>query len=261
MKKDLNIATIIACRLKSSRLPGKALLKIGDLTSVEYCIKNTLKFTDSKMTVLATTTEKEDAELANYTYSPEVKFYQGPVEDVMQRYVDVIDLYGIDIFIRVTADMPFVSDDILKVILKSHLENQADYSIGTQAAIGTNLEVINAEALRKAKSYFPTAEYSEYMSFYFTSNPGHFKLNKVELPPELVRNYRLTLDYEEDLKMFNKIQSYLEQNKIEPTLKNIFKFLDENPSIAQMNQNLIVKYTSDPTLVETLNRVTKIINK
>jgi spore coat polysaccharide biosynthesis protein SpsF (cytidylyltransferase family) len=256
--KDLNVATIIACRLKSSRLPRKALLKIGDLTSVEYCIKNTLKFKASKMTILATSTLKEDAELSNYTYSPNVKFYQGSADDVMQRYVDVVNKYNIDVFVRVTADMPFVSDDILQNILKSHIENKADYTIGTKAAIGTNLEVINSEALRKAKKFFPNAEYSEYMSFYFTSNPDYFKLNTVDLPTELVREYRLTLDYEEDLILFNLIHEYMRKNNVDPTLKNIFRFLDENPEIAQINQNLLVKYTSDSTLVETLKKATKI---
>lgn len=255
---DVTIATIIACRLKSTRLPRKALLKIGDLTSVEYCIKNTLKFKSSKMTVLATSTIEEDAELGKYTYSPEVKFFQGAPEDVMQRYVDVVNKYNIDVFVRVTADMPYVSNDILQILLKSHLESKADYTIGVKAAIGTNLEIINSEALRRAKSFFPNADYSEYMSFYFTSNPEYFKLNFVELPSELIRDYRLTLDYEEDLVLFNKIYDHMEQNNIDPTLKNIFHFLDDNPDIAKINQSLLVKYTSDPTLVDTLKRVTKI---
>lgn len=256
--KNLNIGTIIACRLKSTRLPRKALLKIGDLTSVEYCIKNSLQLKNVKTTVLATSTIAEDAELANYTYSPEVKFFQGEPDDVMQRYMDVVNKYNIDLFARVTADMPFVSDEIFQVVLKAHLESKADYSIGTKAAIGTNLEIISSEALRKAKSFFPNADYSEYMSFYFTNNPEHFKIHKVELPAELVRDYRLTLDYEEDLILFNMIDAHFTKNNIEPTLRNIFDFLDAHPEIAKINQSLAVKYKDDKTLIETLNRVTKI---
>ena len=48
--KKANIATIIACRLKSSRLPKKALAKIGEITSVEYCIKNALSFKNVNQT-------------------------------------------------------------------------------------------------------------------------------------------------------------------------------------------------------------------
>jgi spore coat polysaccharide biosynthesis protein SpsF (cytidylyltransferase family) len=256
--KNLNIGTIIACRLKSTRLPKKALLKIGSLSSVEYCIKNTLEFKGVKTTVLATSTVKEDDELSTHTYSPEVKFFQGQPDDVMQRYVDVVNKYNIDLFARVTADMPFVSDEIFQVVLKSHLENNADYTIGTKAAIGTNLEIINSDALRRAKSFFPNADYSEYMSFYFTNNPEHFKLNKVDLPADLVRDYRLTLDYEEDLTLFNIIDDYFTKNNTEPTLRNIIDFLDAHPKITKINQSLAVKYKDDKTLIDTLNRVTKI---
>ncbi|CAN5487738.1 hypothetical protein BH10BAC1_BH10BAC1_13590 [soil metagenome] len=256
--KKINIGTIIACRLKSTRLPRKALLKIGDLTSVEYCIKSALQFENVKTTVLATSTAEEDAELGKHTYRPEVKFFQGEPDDVMQRYVDVVKKYNIDTFVRVTADMPFLSNEILQFLLKSHFETKADYTIGTTAAIGTNLEIINSAALIKAKSFFPNANYSEYMSFYFTNNPEYFKLNKIDLPKELVRDYRLTLDYEEDLVLFNLIEKHFSENKLQPTFKNLFAFLDNNPEIAKINQSLFVKYTSDPSLVETLLRVTKI---
>ena len=51
--KKANIASIIACRLKSSRLPKKAILKIGNLSSVERCIKNALGFKNVNQTILA----------------------------------------------------------------------------------------------------------------------------------------------------------------------------------------------------------------
>ena len=258
---NLSIGAIIACRLKSTRLPKKALLKIGDISSVAYCIKNTLTFKNVNTTVLATSTSMEDGELSAHTYHSDVKFFQGEPDDVMQRYVDVVNKYNIDVFVRITADMPFVSDEIFQIVLKSHLDNKADYTIGTKAAIGTNLEIINSDALRKAKSYFPNADYSEYMSFYFTNNPEYFKLNKVDLPEELIRDYRLTLDYEEDLTLFNIIDKHFVDNKTEPTLKSIFKFLDDNPKIAKINQSLAVKYKDDKTLIDTLNRVTKIPTK
>ncbi len=259
--KNSHIATIIACRLKSTRLPRKALLKIGNLTSVEYCIKSAQEFKNVRTTVLATSTTEEDAILKDFTYSPEVKFFQGEPEDVMQRYVDVVNKYGIDVFVRVTADMPFLSNEILQCLLRSHFATGADYTIGTKAAIGTNLEIINSSALIKAKSFFPNADYSEYMSFYFTNNPEHFKINRIDLPADLVRDYRLTLDYEEDLVLFNIIDEFLTTNMLEPSFKNIFSFLDKNPEIAGINNSLLVKYTGDPSLIETLNRVTKINSK
>jgi N,N'-diacetyllegionaminate synthase len=256
--KKASIGSVIACRMKSSRLPQKALKLIGDLTSVELCIKSALSFKNVNTTVLATSDVEEDAILENYTYSPQVKFLKGHPLDVMQRVLDALDKYNIDIFIRITADMQYVSNEILEILLQSHFSNGADYTKANHAAIGTNLEIINTSALRKAKSYFPNADYSEYMSYYFTNNAEHFKLNMIDLPSNLVRNYRLTLDYPEDLTMFNKIDEYLKEKSLDTNLKNIFTYLDANPEVAAINAGMEVKYHTDQSLIDTLNTYTKI---
>lgn len=256
--KKANIATIIACRLKSKRLPQKAILKIGDLSSIELCIKNALKFKNIKYTILATSNLSQDDELKNHTFSKYVIFHKGDPDDVIQRYLDIIEKLKIDIVVRVTGDMPYVSDDILQILLKSHFESGADYTAASEAAVGTNLEIINSSALKKVKSFFPSADYSEYMTYYFTNNPSYFKLNYVELPNNLVRGYRLTLDYEEDLKMFNLIEDYFKANHLEYNIELLFNFLDKNTQIVEINKQRTLKYKTDKKLIETLKKATKI---
>ena len=256
--KKATIGTIIACRLKSTRLTSKALLKIGELTSVEYCIKNCLKLEQVNYTILATSTVEQDAPLENYTYRPDVKFFRGHPDDVIQRYLGVAEKYNLDVIIRVTADMPFVSNEILQILLQSHFETGADYTVGKDAAVGTNLEIINVSALKYVKQFFPNADYSEYMTWYFQNNAEHFKLNFVELPAELVRDYRLTLDFQEDLDMFNAVERHFQETKQPFSLKALFSFLDQHAEIASLNQDIQQKYKSDPELIATLNAVTKI---
>lgn len=254
--KKATIATIIACRLKSSRLPKKALLKIGELSSVEYCISNCMKFKNTNHTILATSTLESDSDLKNHTFSDQVIFHRGDPEDVIQRYLDICEELKIDVFVRVTADMPFVDDEICQTLLKSHFLEGADYTTVKDAAVGTNLEIINVAALKRVKDFFPYAEYSEYMTWYFQNNPNYFKINKVDLPEELVRSYRLTLDYKEDLEMFNLIDQNFPQNEF--TLRDIFEFLDTHPEISKINNHLKLKYKTDQELISTLNRETKI---
>ncbi len=256
--KAANIAVIVACRLKSSRLIEKALLKIGDLTSVEYCLKNAKKFDSIHHVILATSDLPSDADLVNYTYDKSVVFHKGHPEDVVQRYLDVVNSLKIDVIVRVTADMPFIDNEILQLLLDSHFKSGADYTSAESAAVGTNLEIINAEALRKVKSYFPSADYSEYMTWYFMNNQEHFKINMVMLPDELVRPYRLTLDYEEDLIMFNKIHKTLAAVNPDFNLKSIFAYLDEHPEVAQINSHIQLKYRTDQSLISILNEKTKI---
>ena len=256
--KRATIGVVIACRLKSSRLPRKALLNIGELSSVEKCIESCRRISNVNHTILATSVLQEDAELGSYTFDPSVIFHQGDPDDVIRRYLAIAEQLKIDVIVRVTADCPFVSDEIAQILLNSHFERGADYSAAKDVAVGTGVEIINVAAMRKIKDYFPSANYSEYMTWYFQNNPEHFKLNIVKLPDELVRNYRLTLDYPEDLELLNKIQEHLISSKKDPSLRNIFEYLDNNPEVAIINSHLTLKYKTDATLIETLNAETKI---
>lgn len=256
--RKASIATIIACRLKSTRLPKKAILKIGDLTSIELCIKNALRLKNVTHTILATSSLDEDSELEKHTFSDSVIFHRGDPVDVIRRYLGIVDRLGIDIVIRVTGDMPYVSDDILQILLKSHFESAADYTTARKAAVGTNLEVMNAAALRKIKSFFPHADYSEYMTYYFTNNPSYFRLNFVDLPSELVRDYRLTLDFKEDLEMFARIEAHFKENDLEYDIMALFDFLDKNPEVAAINKDMPLRYKTDEKLMVTLKRETTI---
>lgn len=256
--KKANIATIIAGRLKSSRLKRKAILKIGEIPSIEKCIQSCLKFKDANYTILATSTTDEDAELKNYTYKSSVKFHQGHPEDVIQRYLDAVDQYNIDIVIRVTADMPYVSWEITEYLLNKHFESGADYTAASQFAVGTAPEIISVSALREVKRNFPKADYSEYMTWYFQNNREYFKVNLVDLPSKYIRNYRLTVDYQEDLDMMNSLQKHLDKNKFSGNINEVFRFLDENPDIVALNNHIGLKYKTDQSLIDTLNKKTKI---
>ena len=220
--KKAKIATIIACRLKSSRLPKKAILPIGNISSIEMCIKNALKFENVDYTILATSDNEQDAELENYIYSDDVIFHKGDPDNVVKRYLDIVEKLDIDVIVRMTGDCPYISKEIFELLLESHFKNGADYTASVGAAVGTYMEIFNREALEKINHYFPKAEYSEYMTWYFQNNPEHFKINMVKVPNKWCRDYRLTLDYQEDLELFNSIEKYFLEENIEFTLDELF---------------------------------------
>lgn len=257
--RKAKIGVIIACRMKSTRLRSKALRKIGNLASVEFCIKNALRFDNVDEIILATSNLNEDLVLKDHTFDDEVTFFRGHPIDVMQRYIDAAEERGIDVIIRVTADMPFISNNILQVLLESHFDKGADYTVANEAAVGTNLEIINVDALKRMKSYFPTADYSEYMTFYFKNNPDYFKLNYVDLSTEYIRDYRLTLDYEEDLKLFNLIDTKLSSTNQHYDLFDIFRFLDNNPEYRKINSSKVLNYKTNNELIQLLNQKTTIV--
>ena len=248
----------MACRLKSSRLPKKALLPIGKLTSVEKCLKSCLNFKNINHTILATSTHPDDQELENYRFNEQVIFHRGHPDDVIQRYLDIIDTLKIDVIIRVTADMPYVSADIAEFLLNQHFKSGADYTAAKDFAVGTAPEIINVQALKKVKEHFPSADYSEYMTWYFQNNREFFNVKVVDLPKDYIRDYRLTLDYQEDLDLFNALQTHLDKENKDGSLFQIFDFLDDNPKVVELNNHIGLKYKTDQNLIDTLNKVTKI---
>jgi spore coat polysaccharide biosynthesis protein SpsF (cytidylyltransferase family) len=97
------------------------------------------------------------------------------------------------------------------------------------------------------------------MTWYFQNNPDHVRIHKVDLPELFVRPYRLTLDYEEDLTLFNEIhEEVLPLAGTEYTLRDVITYLDHHPEIAAINSHLTLKYKTDQALIDLLNEKTKI---
>ncbi len=256
--KPARIGVIVACRMKSSRLKNKAILPVHGVPSVERCLQNCLRFPHVNEVILATSTLEEDTVLGNHTLGGRVKFWRGDPEDVIGRYLGACKNFGIDVVIRVTADCPVVSPEIIARLLNEHFSAGADYTAPVDCAVGSSGEVYNTEALCRVITLLGKAECSEYMTWYLRNNPDIFKINLVRLPPDLKRNYRLTLDYPEDLEMFNKLFSRLDQRGQEPSLPNVFSILDSEPDIPALNGHLTLRYRTDQQLIEKLNRVTRI---
>lgn len=256
--KEARVGVIVACRMKSSRLKRKAQLPIHGVPSVERCLQNVCMISGLSAVVLATSTEEEDACLEENAKKADAEFVKGDPDDVILRYLDACDRHGIDVVVRVTGDCPVASPEIADFLLESHFASGADFTAPNKFAVGTNSEIYNVSALRRVIELLGQAKYSEYMGFYMRNNTDLFKVNMVNLPQALVRDYRLTLDYPEDLEMFNRLYQKLDQQSLPATAENVFKILDNDASIAALNSGMVIKYETDKELIDMLNRETRI---
>tara|TARA_B100000965_G_scaffold385687_1_gene387170 strand:- start:134 stop:1921 length:1788 start_codon:yes stop_codon:yes gene_type:complete len=255
--RDARIGVIIAGRLKSSRLKRKALLPILGKPSIQWCFDSCLQISSAQDCILATSTLSEDSELEEtIKYNKKVNLFRGDPLDVISRYLGACYEYKIDVIVRVTADCPFISEEIAEILLKEHFKNGADYTAARDFSVGTSVEIINTSALETVIKHVGKADLSEYMTWYFQNNSEIFKVHIVDLPPHLVRDYRLTLDYQEDLDMFESLLSSM--GDLPVTTSNIFKTLDENPKINEINSHLTLTYKVDKKLIAKLDRDTKI---
>ena len=258
MKLLLNIGTIVACRLQSERLPRKALVDIAGVPAIERCLLNALTSKHSPKVILATSTNPVDAELEEYTLDKRVYFFRGSENDMISRFIDAADKFDIDIIVRVTGDSPLISYELIDLLIDSHIKAKADFSYFRDAPLGTKPEVINKQALIRLKSLSSPDRYSEYLSLYFKNNPHLFALNEV-IPPEIYRHpdYRLNLDWPEDLEVLNIIFAKLGVGKEAVALQSVLDVLEQHPEIVAINSFHKPKYT-EGEFAKFLNKITRI---
>lgn len=258
--REVKVGVVVAARLKSTRLPEKALVKINGRTSIELCLEQCLGINGVDTVVLATSNLPEDSKLLTQTCNNRVMTFCGDPNDVISRYLQACEEYDIDVVIRVTGDCPVLSTEIAEYLLEEHFKSGADFTAAAEFAVGTACEIIEVSALQKVSDIFGIAQYSEYMSWYFTENQNFFKVNFVDLPDNLVRGFRLTLDHPEDLEMFYALFEKLKVKKRRLKLAEIFSVLDSVPSISDINRHCELVYKSDHSLIALLKEKTKISN-
>jgi N,N'-diacetyllegionaminate synthase len=255
--RPAHVAAIVAGRMKSTRLPKKATAAVNGVASVERTLENCLRFPHVRSVVLATSTLPEDGVLEGHTLGGKAKFWKGEPDDVIRRYLGACDAYDIDVVVRVTADCLTIAPEITRILVEEHFAAGADFTRVRREAPGSAPQIFNVEALRRIDRLSGGAVYSEYMNQYVENNPEHFKIHWVDLPDDLVRQYRLTLDYPEDLAMYQALYGELERRKLPADLRNVIAVLDSRPDIAGINAGLSQIYLQNQSLIDKLKTATR----
>jgi len=263
-KNDINkavVGIIVVCRLSSTRLKNKALLKLNGFTAIERCLLNCLAAETPSQTVLATSMTDKDSELKNYTLNGKVKFFQGSGDDPAVRMLDAAKKFGIDIVVRITGDSPLMSYELIDYLIESHIAEGADFSYYKDAPLGASPEVVNVQAIIKVINLAQTMGYSEYFSLFFKNNPSVFSLNAIKVPKKFSRSkYRLNLDYQEDYDLLTNIFEGLNIQEGPVSLSSVIRYIEKNPGVLDLNKKKKSVYSAGK-FKDELNRVTTIRGK
>ena len=256
------IIAFVPCRLKSSRLPNKAIADINGVSSIERCLLNTTNIQSVDKVVLATSTNVEDDVLENHTLDGKVELARGSEEDVLERFIPVIDKYDPEFIMRITGDCPTVSYELADILIRSHIESGADVTLTkSKVPLGINSEVYSTRAIRKLRELFPVTNSSEYLIYYFLNNPTIFKINQVEAPEEFIHNWRLTLDESNDLELFQLLFEDLGIGKEAISFQSVVDFFRRNPNAPLINLSNEVKYKNNANLVALLAAATTYVKR
>jgi spore coat polysaccharide biosynthesis protein SpsF len=236
----VNIVAIVQARMSSTRLPAKILKKIKDKVILDYVIER-LRFCENlNDIVIATTTSKKDDILQQYAASKGISCFRGSEEDVLSRYYYAAKKYGADKIVRVTSDCPLIDHKIVDAVIKTHIENKADYTaniIERTFPRGLDVEIFDFNVLEDAQKNAQEKYQREHVTPYILEHPEKFTLQNVEARGKLRRpEIRITLDTKEDFELIKSI--LLNFDNLNFTSEEIIDFLDKNPKLLEINRTI-----------------------
>ena len=228
---------LIAVRMKSARLPGKALTEIEGKPLIEHIIDRLKMAKIPESIVVCTSTHPDDEILVEVAKRNGIKWFRGSEDDVLRRFIEAAEEEGADMVVRTTGDNPLTDPVYIDRTLKHHIEAGAEYTYVEGLPEGTKPEIISTSALKKCWELADNPECSEYMTLYF-KNSGMFKTAKIVADPEVFRpNYRLTVDAPEDLMLMREIYKRLRPWGIF-SLQEVIELLDRNPELIEINAHI-----------------------
>lgn len=164
---------IMQARTKSSRLPGKALLPVGEYPSA---VLAALRAGNSNCEiVVATSTEPSDDALAEILDQYGVRVVRGPLEDVLGRYaLAAADLSDESVVVRLTADNVVPDGALVEELVAAFAESGLEYlsqdSPRSRLPYGLGGEVFSAATLRKAHAAATSPQDREHVSPWIRRN-------------------------------------------------------------------------------------------
>ena len=239
MKKIRNLA-IIQARMASERLPGKVLLKLGNITILEWVIRAVKKIKNIDDIVVATSYLKEDRLIEKLCKSKGVNLFKGNEQDVLSRFYEISKKRKPNNIIRITADCPFLDPKVCEEVLFLHELTDADYTSNTIPRTwpdGLDCEVIKYSVLRKAHIKAKLPSEREHVTKWIKNNQNIFKIKSLICPFSNFAKFRWTIDFKEDYKfMENIVMNFGDRNPL--SYIDIARFLKKNPKVFNINKNV-----------------------
>lgn len=228
-----NIVAITQARFSSTRLPGKVLKQLGSQTVLDLHLKRIKKSKKITTHILATTTESEAKEMVAIAQRQGFLFYQGEINDVLDRFYQSVKDKRPDYIIRLTSDCPLIDPKYIDDAIEKFLAAKVDYAsncLNPTLPDGMDVEIFTFGALEDAWKNAVLKSEREHVTPYIR-DCGKYKLLSIEYPMNY-ENLRMTLDMPEDYKVLSIL---VENCGEEASLECLIDYLISHPEVVEIN--------------------------
>jgi len=236
----MKIAAIVQARTASTRFPNKVFAPLCDKPLIWHIfdrISYSKKITHS---VLATTINKADDVLIDWSAKEGIGHFRGSEEDVLSRYYYTALEQEADIIVRVTSDDPFKDPAVIDDVINMFIDQQLDFACNNNPPSfpeGLDIEVFSFKALECAYQNAKDPSEREHVTQFFYRNPSLFKQANMSYR-ENISHLRWTLDTEADYAMAKEVYHHLYKPGKIFLFQDILQLLRSHPEIALMNKDV-----------------------
>lgn len=229
----MKIGAIILSRYNSSRLPGKALMKISGKPVLLYIVERLSQVLSKDQILIATSDQESDDPIKDFAETYNLQYFRGSLENVSERFYLAAKMKDWDYAIRINGDNVFVDTFILKSMITSLIQKPVDFLSNVKDRTfpkGMSIEVVNVAEYGKLLAEISKHEkYREHVTLYLYDNDVDRNYSYVynTSSPELA-GLQMALDTKEDFIRTEKIIATFSKPHWNYNMESIYKIIKLN---------------------------------
>lgn len=235
------VVAVIQARCGSTRLPGKVMAPLAGRSSLGWVVRAAQASAEIDRVVVATSTSEQDDPIETLAQSWGVGLVRGSEDDVLSRFIQVIDADEPDAVVRLTADCPMLDPEVIDLVVRTwRASPQFDYVstvLYRSLPRGLDVELVTVSTLRRV-GQLAAGFHRAHVTSYIYSHSADFRVLGLGLATEL-SPYRVTLDTAEDLMVLQALSAGLGDEV--PDWRTVVSWLDAHPDVAHINAGVAQK--------------------
>ena len=203
----MNTGIIVQARMTSRRLPGKVLHVVAGKPLMQYLLERIRAHFNSDKIVVATSSDPSDKPVSEFCAGFGVDCYRGPLDNVADRFKEVVDAYSFDNFVRVSGDSPLLDARLIERGLNTFREGDFDLVTNVLPRTfpkGQSVEIVRSDTFKKIFPLIESSEEQEHVTTYFYKNKDRFRIFNFESSGSYV-DIQLAIDTSQDMETFSAI--------------------------------------------------------
>lgn len=239
----MKTVAIIEARMGSTRLPKKTLMDVAGNTLLDRVVERIKLAKSVDEIVVATSTAAGDDAIVAHCSAKDIPCFRGSEDDVLGRVYGAAVEHRADIIVQSGADCPFYDPELIDLLIAILKWGGYAYTANDMQLTfpeGIDAHVITFEALEASAKEANGPEEREDTPRFIWNHPARFPIFNLEARPGSKLNrpeIRLTVDYEEDIKLTRFIYENLYPVAPEFTSFELLEFLDRHPEWSQLNSH------------------------